>query len=122
MTPRQRKFVQEYLKDPNATKAAIKAGYSKKTAGKIGSENLQKPEIRAALEVVQAKVAEKAGLTAEWVLEQLQADRQFAMGLERPQTGSAIRALELIGKQIGMFVDKSEVVNTGVITVKFVRE
>ena len=45
MTPKQRAFVYEYLKDFNATQAAIRAGYSKKTARFIGCENLTKPNI-----------------------------------------------------------------------------
>jgi len=47
LNEKQRLFVIEYLKDFNATQAAIKAGYSKKTAAFIGSENLQKPYIQA---------------------------------------------------------------------------
>ena len=43
LTPKQRRFVNEYLIDLNATQAAIRAGYSKKTAQQIGAENLSKP-------------------------------------------------------------------------------
>jgi len=50
MTGKQRVFVDEYLRLGNATKAAINAGYSPKTAYSIGSENLKKPEIRAEIE------------------------------------------------------------------------
>jgi len=46
LTPKQRLFVAEYLKDFNATQAAMRAGYSKKTAYSIGQENLKKPEIQ----------------------------------------------------------------------------
>lgn len=45
MNPRQQMFADEYLKCGNSTQAAIKAGYSKKTARAIGSENLTKPDI-----------------------------------------------------------------------------
>lgn len=54
LTPKQAKFVAEYAKDANATQAAIRAGYSERTAYSIGFENLRKPEIVAALEVVNA--------------------------------------------------------------------
>src|SRR3954469_10551657 len=50
LTPKQRRFVTEYLIDLNATQAAIRAGYSRETAGAIGHENLQKPEIAQAIE------------------------------------------------------------------------
>ncbi|MBP5144120.1 terminase small subunit, partial [Pseudomonas chlororaphis] len=44
LTQKQRLFVDEYLIDLNATQAAIRAGYSKRTAGQIGDENLKKPQ------------------------------------------------------------------------------
>jgi len=50
MTNKQRRFCEEYLIDLNATQAAIRSGYSKKTAHKIGTENLQKPVIREYLD------------------------------------------------------------------------
>lgn len=50
LEPRQQKFVRAYVREPNATKAAIKAGYSEKTARQMGSENLSKPDIAAAVE------------------------------------------------------------------------
>jgi phage terminase small subunit len=50
LNERQKKFVSEYLKSFNATKAAIAAGYSKRTAYSIGQENLKKPEIAAAVD------------------------------------------------------------------------
>lgn len=50
LTNKQHKFVNEYLRDFNATRAAIRAGYSEKTAAVIGSENLRKPYILAAIE------------------------------------------------------------------------
>lgn len=50
MTPKQKAFVIEYIKDFNATRAALDSGYSPKTAYSIGNENLKKPEISAAIE------------------------------------------------------------------------
>ena len=46
MTAKQKLFCDEYLIDLNANQASIRAGYSKRTAHKIGTENLQKPVIR----------------------------------------------------------------------------
>lgn len=45
LTPKQKKFADEYIKTGNATQSAIEAGYSKKTARSVGSENLTKPDI-----------------------------------------------------------------------------
>lgn len=50
LTLKQQKFADEFLISGNATKAAIKAGYSKKTAGSMGGENLKKPEINSYIE------------------------------------------------------------------------
>lgn len=51
LTPKQKKFADEYIKTGNATKAALQAGYSKKTAYSIGNENLKKPEIKTYIDL-----------------------------------------------------------------------
>lgn len=70
LTPRQQLFVAEYLIDLNATQAAIRAGYSKRTARSIGQENLTKPAVSAAVAAGQAKRFTSMELTAERVLEE----------------------------------------------------
>jgi phage terminase small subunit len=65
---KQAAFVREYLVDKNATQAAIRAGYSPKTARSIGEENLSKPDIRAAIDAGLADLASRVGITAERVL------------------------------------------------------
>jgi phage terminase small subunit len=69
MTQKQLRFIDEYLVDLNATQAAIRAGYSKKTAHVIGSENLGKPEIAKAVAERQAARSIKTRMTAEQVLD-----------------------------------------------------
>ncbi len=64
LSEKQRRFVAEYLIDLNATQAAIRAGYSAKTARSVGSENLTKPDIAAAIAKAQQKVEKKAEWTA----------------------------------------------------------
>jgi len=71
LTPKQARFVQEYLIDLNAAQAAIRAGYSAKTARVIGHENLTKPDIAAAIEKARATHAERAELTADLVIDEL---------------------------------------------------
>lgn len=70
LTKKQKLFVCEYLVDLNATQAAIRAGYSEKTAKVIGYENLTKPDIAEAINQATEKRQEKAGIDAEWVLNQ----------------------------------------------------
>lgn len=77
MTPKQEAFINEYLIDKNATQAAIRAGYSVKTARQMGDENLSKPYIASEIESRLATLAEKAGLSAELVLASLARELRF---------------------------------------------
>lgn len=71
LTPKQQRFVEEYLIDLNATQAAIRAGYSEKTAKSIGQENLTKPDIQKAIEEAQNKRTEQTKIDAAYVLSRL---------------------------------------------------
>lgn len=68
LTPKQKRFVAEYLVDLNATAAAVRAGYSKKTANRIASENLSKPDIRAAIQDAMTKREQRTEITQDMVL------------------------------------------------------
>ena len=69
LTPKQAAFAREYRIDLSATQAAIRAGYSPKTARVIGYENLIKPHIRELIAEDEAKALAKADLSAQNVLE-----------------------------------------------------
>lgn len=71
LTDKRKRFVQEYLLDLNATQAAIRAGYSAKTAAVIGHELLRKPNVKAALEAAMAKREERTEINADWLLRRL---------------------------------------------------
>jgi len=73
LTDQQRLFVLEYLKDLNATKAAIRAGYSPKCAHSRGSKLMSTPEVRAEIQKAMDKRARKLELTTERVLEEIAA-------------------------------------------------
>ncbi len=68
LTLKQRRFVEEYLVDGNATRAARDAGYSAKTAETQGYENLRKPQIAGAIQAAEAARTERLKLTADLVL------------------------------------------------------
>ena len=70
LTAKQAAFVREYLVDLNATQAAIRAGYSKKTANVIASELLAKPNIKSAIQEEMKKRAERTEITADKVLKE----------------------------------------------------
>ncbi|MCP4948883.1 MAG: terminase small subunit [Aestuariibacter sp.] len=105
LTPKQEKFVQEYLVDLNATQAAIRAGYSSKTAAKIGSENLIKPDIQVAIQKQRDKMSKKAEITVEGILKQIQEV------IDDPETiaRDKLKALEMLAKHLGMFVNKIDI-------------
>jgi phage terminase small subunit len=71
LTNRQARFCDEYLVDLNACQAAVRAGYSRKTARVIGPENLSKPAIAAAIAERRAKQRERTELSADLVLAEL---------------------------------------------------
>ena len=71
LNPKQRRFVDEYLVDLNATKAAERAGYKARSAYSIGQENLTKPEIAAAIQAEQDARAQRVQVRADEVLREL---------------------------------------------------
>lgn len=71
MTAKQKRFIEEYLIDLNATQAAIRAGYSPDSAADIGSENLRKPDIRARIDKAMAERSKRTGINQDRVLYEL---------------------------------------------------
>jgi len=71
LTPKQKLFVKEYLVDLNATQAALRAGYSERSAHAQGKENLQKPPIREKIDKALAERSERTEVTADKVLREL---------------------------------------------------
>jgi phage terminase small subunit len=100
----QQRFVEEYLVDLNATQAALRAGYSTKTAYSQGQRLLKHVEIKKKLRAVQDKRSENVGRTAEDVLADIIAVGNTA--LKAGNLKAALKSLELQGKHLGMFVDR----------------
>lgn len=71
LTEKQQRFVEEYLVDLNATQAAIRAGYSQKTAGAVGHENLKKPEIQSEIAAARKAQQERTELTVDSVVRRI---------------------------------------------------
>jgi phage terminase small subunit len=114
LTPKQAAFVMEYLKDLNATQAAIRAGYSKKTASSQGERLLRNAEVQAAVTKGREKLAAKAEVTAERVLNGLLAE---ATADDGPMCkGARVKAWELLGKHLGLMTDRSKVEVSGDVT------
>lgn len=104
LTDKQERFCALYVQTWNATRAATEAGYSESSAYSIGWENLRKPEIATRINELIIATGEGATVSRSWVvhrliLEAVQSDK----GSER------IRALELLGRSIGLFTDRLEI-------------
>lgn len=110
LTAKQQRFVEEYLIDLNATQAAIRAGYSEKTAYSIGQENLKKPEIAEEIEKRQEKIGEDNGITVEWLLGEMK--DTYIQAKSVGEFAAANKSLEMLGKHKGMFKDKIELSGT----------
>ena len=106
LTPKQQRFVEEYLIDLNATQAAIRAGYSERTANEQGSRLLANVSISEAIAEAQEKLSNKAQVTVEMVVQGLLNE---AKDLSEGSTQSArVSAWAHLGKHLGMFKDKVE--------------
>ena len=94
LTPKQQRFVEEYLIDLNATKAAVRAGYSKRTAGQIGEQNLKKLEIAEAISAAMQARSERTEITQDRVIEEYAKLAFIEMGMfvEWGENGVTLKA------------------------------
>ena len=130
MTERQKRFCEEYLIDCNGTQAAIRAGYSEKTATKIAAENLTKPDIREYIDEKLAEMSSQRTADAREVMEYLtsvmrgehteQVLRLIGNGTQKIDSMKVtekdrLKAAELIGKRYGLFKESVDV--NGVVPV-----
>ena len=126
LTPKQEVFVREYLIDLNATQAAIRAGYSAKTANKIGTELLGKTSIAAAIDAQKSRREERTAITADWVLKTIQdtivrcqqgepvKDREgMPTGEWKFDSNAVLKGCELLGKHLALFRDRLVVEGEG---------
>lgn len=104
LRPRQALFAAEYIVDLNATRAAVRAGYSPATARQIGAENLSKPVIAVAIAAAQKARSERTEISQDDVLQGLHHEAtRTGKGTSQAARVSAWIAL---GKHFGMFTDK----------------
>ncbi len=112
LTPKQKAFADYYIETGNATEAAIKAGYSKKTARVIGTENLTKPALKQYIDERLSKIEDERIAKGDEVLKYL---TSVMRGEEKDQFGldaslqDRTRAAELLGKRYRLFTEKVEV-------------
>ena len=114
IAPKRARFVAEYLIDRNATQAAIRAGYSAKTAYSQGQRLLRYDEVQEAVACGEAEIAASLAITVEGVAAQLDEDR--ALALANNQAGAAVSASMGKAKLAGLLVDRQDV--TGTVSVE----
>lgn len=106
-TPKQKRFCDEYLVDMNVTQAAIRAGYSKKTAHVIGNENLKKPYIaeyiRKRMEKLERSTVADAQEVVEFLSSVLRGEKEDMTGRER------MKAAELMAKRWGILTENMRI-------------
>jgi len=104
LTPKQERFVQEYLVDLNATAAAKRAGYSEKRASELGYQLLRKTTVQTAIQRAIQDRSHRTGVTQDYVIEKLKtiADKQASDAPDSDlKYSSQIKAIELLGKHLG---------------------
>lgn len=125
LTPKQSLFVMDYIQHFNATKAAKSAGYSEHTAKDIGCENLAKPNIKEAIAEELSYRAQASRLSSQYIVKSLMQNAKRCSQGEQVMVsdgeGNLVpsgewkfdssgmnKALDLLGKHLGMYTDKVE--------------
>lgn len=115
LTAKQQMFVKEYLVDLNATQAAIRAGYSVKTADRIGPELLGKTWVAEAIQAGMDARSQRTEITADYVLDTIRKTIERCQSAEEYQPAAVLKGAELLGKHLKLFTDKLE--HSGGVTV-----
>lgn len=103
LTPKQSRFINEYIKSGNGTQSAIKAGYSKHTANEIAAENLAKPSIKSKIDEVMSKEAAEIGLNAKKILSVLNRILDKIDENDNKILAPIIKAAELSGRHLKLW-------------------
>ena len=138
LTKKQKRFIDEYLIDLNATQAAIRAGYSEKTARSVGAENLTKPDIKKAVEEALEAIHTSKAADAQEVLEYLTSvlrgeSKSSVVVVESvgdymsearvmkkpPDEKERLKAAELLGKRYGLWTDKVDVAGDVSVVIRY---
>jgi phage terminase small subunit len=108
LTPKQERFVAEYLIDLNATQAAIRSGYSEKTARSQGQRMLTNVDIVAAVAGAQGDRTERTNITQDYVLESIFSAMERCKQADSFNATGVFKGAELLGKHLGMFQGENQ--------------
>jgi phage terminase small subunit len=111
LTPKQQRFCEEYVIDLNGAQAAIRSGYSEKTAKSIASENLTKPDVKHFINELQKEKSKRLQVSADDLIKNLMtvANKDPDSETTKAKYSNRLKAVELLGRHITFFNDKLEV-------------
>jgi len=104
LTPKQERFVEEYIVDLNATQAAIRAGYSPKTAEQQGYQLLQNTSVQAGIQQAMDERSKRTDVDADYVVTEL----RKVVEADSTPAAARVTALTVLARHLGMLTDKLE--------------
>lgn len=107
LTDKQKTWCHEYLKDLNASKAAIRAGYKTENPNRVGSELKRKPNVDLALQWLMQRRASENHVDANYVINKI--IKSLDRSEKKENEAAVLRAAELLGKHLGVFIERTEV-------------
>jgi phage terminase small subunit len=109
LTVRQKRFVEEYLVDFNASQAVIRAGYNPSEANrrKLGSELLDHPGVRVAIDVATAERADRSAIKPDYVIKKVM--RTIEKAEADGSHNAVLKGCELLARHLGMFIERQEI-------------
>lgn len=107
LTPKQRAFVEEFMKDLNAAQAVLRCGYqTEKNTAKIANDLLTNRGVRFAIDALKKERAKDSSVTSDYVLKEIVA---IVENVKEQNPQAALRGLELLAKHLGMFIERTEI-------------
>jgi len=107
LSDRQRVFCEEYLKDLNATQAAIRAGYTTKNAKQVAFQLMENQAIRIAIDGLRAERSKGTDVTKDFVLRGIQ--KAIRQAEDANNMNAMLRGYELLARHLGMFIERTEI-------------
>lgn len=109
LTEKQKRFVEEFLKDLNGTQAVIRAGYNctPDSARKMASQLRENPAVRIAIDALRKEREKNTDVTKDYVLRKIV--RLIEKAEDAEQYQAALRGTELLGRHLSLFVDRTEI-------------
>jgi phage terminase small subunit len=119
LTVRQRRFVEEYLIDFNASAACQRAGYVTKYPNRMGSQLVKNPGVKAAIDQMTLERADKSIVKPDYVLNKIK--RTIEKAEQDNNHAAVLRGCELIARHLGMFIERTEISGPNGDAIKYER-